>query len=105
MRPTERISGPWRTLFVAAYAAPFEGLFYGYAKVFECAPDHPWAAGALVKVASGVHAVELDAIDEAESHGIAAATGIADGLFVVVRTQLVLNRSAARRASRIRPVS
>jgi hypothetical protein len=63
----ERVLGPWRDLFVAAYTADLDGGFYGYSKIFLERPDHPWMPGALAKIGtdrgypdaeSAMHAVE-----------------------------------------------
>jgi hypothetical protein len=90
MKGFERLSGPWHDLYIAAYAAPFEGFFCGYSKLFEDAPDHPWIPGALVKIAAGMYTTPSDAIDAAESLGKSAAMGLWDGRLVVVRTQLFM---------------
>jgi hypothetical protein len=46
----ESVSGPWRELFIAAYTACLDGLFYGYGKIFLTRPEDAWMPGALAKI-------------------------------------------------------
>lgn len=71
----ERVTGPWQSLFVAAYTTYVGGSFYGYAKIFRVPPDDVWNLPAVAKIGSAFgYANEEHALEEAESRALFAVT-------------------------------
>jgi len=46
----EQITGPWEGIYIAAYTAELDGMFYGYAKLSTACPEDVWTTDALLKV-------------------------------------------------------
>lgn len=46
----EQITGPWEGMYIAAYTAELDGMFYGYAKLSTVCPEDVWTASAMMKV-------------------------------------------------------
>lgn len=67
MRPMERISGPYKGYFIAAYTVPAGDNFVGYAKICMAEPDDVWNAQPVEKLtsATGCHS-EQEAMIAAE---------------------------------------
>jgi hypothetical protein len=63
----ERISGPYKGYFIAAYTVQTDGHFVGYAKVCAEEPLNVWDCNSVEKLASapGCHS-ELEAVAMAE---------------------------------------
>lgn len=63
----ERISGPYKGRFIAAYSVQTGHAFVGYAKICRDAPDSVWSAAPVEKLAT-VHGcrTELEAVTAAE---------------------------------------
>ncbi len=64
----ERISGPYKGHFIAAYTVKTGNDFVGYAKICHEAPHCVWSAGPVEKLAT-VHGcrTELEAVTAAEN--------------------------------------
>jgi hypothetical protein len=63
----ERISGPYKGYYIAAYTVETDGQFVGYAKVCPAEPDSVWNAQAVQKLTSARGCrTELEAIVAAE---------------------------------------
>jgi hypothetical protein len=63
----ERISGPYKGFFIAAYTVETDGQFVGYAKVCVEEPRNVWDSGAVEKLASTTGCrSELEAVGLAE---------------------------------------
>jgi len=63
----ERISGPYKGFFLAAYTVETDDQFVGYAKVCTEEPDSVWNANAVEKLTSaGGCRTELEALAAAE---------------------------------------
>ena len=63
----ERISGPYKGHFIAAYAVPNGGAFVGYAKICADPPNSVWSAGPVERLASASGCrSELEAVIAAE---------------------------------------
>lgn len=79
MAGMERISGPYRGYFIAAYSVPAGSQHAGYAKVCAERPETVWCEAGVEKLvcAAGCRS-ELDAIAAAERkarHAISELTG------------------------------
>src|SRR4030095_2128507 len=68
--PMERISGPYKGYFIAAYTVQADSTFVGYAKVCLHEPESVWTANSVEKLtsASGCKR-ELEAVRAAEQKG------------------------------------
>ena len=67
----ERITGPWDGVFVAAYTAELDGLFYGYAKLSTERPADVWSAQTILKIATlNGRAGEADALQAVEGKAL-----------------------------------
>lgn len=78
MAPMERISGPNKGYFIAAYAVEAGDQFIGYAKVCVQEPESVWNADPVAKLTSATGCrTELDAVQAAEQK---ARQAIADML-------------------------
>jgi hypothetical protein len=67
----ERVTGPWDGMFVAAYTAELDGLFYGYAKLCTDRPADVWSAKTILKVATlNGRAGEADALQAVEGKAL-----------------------------------
>jgi hypothetical protein len=62
----ERISGPYKGYFIAAYSVEAGTRFVGYAKVCAEEPDSVWKVDAVEKLTSATAQSELDAVSAAE---------------------------------------
>ncbi len=62
----ERISGPFKGYYLAAYALPADDGFVGYVKISARRVRDIWTCSALVKVGSSAAGSPSDAIDRAE---------------------------------------
>jgi hypothetical protein len=62
----ERISGPYKGYFIAAYSVEAGKQFVGYAKVCVEEPDNVWMVDAVEKLTSATALNELDAVSAAE---------------------------------------
>jgi len=63
----ERISGPYKGYFIAAYTVETDGQFVGYAKVCAEEPRNVWDSNAVEKLASAAGCrSELEAVAMAE---------------------------------------
>jgi hypothetical protein len=62
----ERISGPYKGYFIAAYSVEAGKQFVGYAKVCAEEPDSVWNVSVVEKLTSATAANELDALAAAE---------------------------------------
>ena len=63
----ERISGPYKGLFIAAYTVENDSGYVGYAKVCLLEPDSVWSADPVEKLTSATgFRTELEAIVAAE---------------------------------------
>lgn len=63
----ERISGPYKGYFIAAYSVPAGGLYVGYAKVCTERPQNVWSAQGVEKLTSAPGCrSELEAVTAAE---------------------------------------
>lgn len=72
----ERISGPYKGFFIAAYTVENDSGYVGYAKVCMLEPDSVWNADPVEKLTSATgYRNELEAIVAAERK---ARRGIAD---------------------------
>jgi hypothetical protein len=78
----ERITGPYKGLFIAAYTVENELGFVGYAKVCMVEPDSVWSADPVEKLTSATgFPTELEAIVAAERKArkdIAELLGVAE---------------------------
>jgi hypothetical protein len=70
---TERTSGPWDGVYVAAYATELDGASYGYAKVFASEPEDVWLQRPLLKLGTRAFADASDALQDAERRAKGAA--------------------------------
>jgi len=63
----ERISGPYKGHFIAAYTVPNGGGFVGYAKICAAPPNSVWSTGPVEKLAAATGCrSELEAVIAAE---------------------------------------
>jgi hypothetical protein len=62
----ERISGPYKGYFIAAYTIEAGKQFVGYAKVCAEEPDSVWNVGVVEKLTSATALSELEAVAAAE---------------------------------------
>jgi hypothetical protein len=92
---SDRVMGSWRGLFVAAYVTELEGVFYGYAKVYEHRPADPWCADALLKVGSSGCPCPAEALDTATERACGAIDAMLAGARHMLWRQLAL-RTARR---------
>ena len=60
----EQITGPWDGIYVAAYTAELDGMFYGYAKLSTVCPEDVWTTQAMLKVTT-----KRGYVDEASALG------------------------------------
>jgi hypothetical protein len=78
----ERITGPYKDFFIAAYTVENESGFVGYAKVCLVEPDSVWSADPVEKLTSATgFPTELEAIVAAERKArrdIAEMLGVAE---------------------------
>jgi hypothetical protein len=67
----ERVTGPYKGVYIAAYTTGLDGLFYGYAKLCTECPDDVWSAKTTMKIgtwkgrideAAALHAIEAKAL-------------------------------------------
>jgi hypothetical protein len=63
----ERVTGPYKGFYIAAYSVEADDLFVGYAKVCVGEPESVWNANSVQKLtsASGCH-TEIEAVLAAE---------------------------------------
>lgn len=67
MPPMERITGPYKGYFIAAYTVETGDQFVGYAKVCLEEPDDVWNANPVEKLTSAAGCrTELEAVQAAE---------------------------------------
>ena len=63
----ERISGPYKGYFIAAYSVPAGSLHVGYAKVCVLRPHNVWCEAGVEKLTSAMGCrTELEAVSAAE---------------------------------------
>ena len=62
----ERISGPYKGYFIAAYSVEAGKQFVGYAKVCAEAPESVWNVTVVEKLTSATAPSELEAVTAAE---------------------------------------
>jgi hypothetical protein len=62
----ERISGPYKGYFIAAYSVEAGKQFVGYAKVCAEEPDSVWNVNVVEKLTSATACSELEAVTAAE---------------------------------------
>jgi hypothetical protein len=78
----ERISGPYKGFFIAAYTVINDDQFIGYAKVCVEEPESVWNANSVAKLTSATGCrTELEAVAAAERkarHAIADMLGTSD---------------------------
>ena len=77
----ERITGPSAGIYVAAYTAELQGVFYGYAKLCLVRPEDVWSARSCLKITSRAYTDETMALEAVEARAqrlIAEATPQAD---------------------------
>jgi hypothetical protein len=78
----ERITGPYKGFYLAAYTVESESGFVGYAKVCMTEPDSVWSADPVEKLTSATgFRTELEAIVAAERKArkdIAEMVGVAE---------------------------
>ncbi len=78
----ERISGPYKGYFIAAYTVETDERFVGYAKVCVDQPDSVWTANSVQKLTTATGCkTELEAVAAAEKkarRAIADITGDQD---------------------------
>lgn len=73
----ERITGPFRNHYVAAYTVECDDFFIGYAKIFAVAVTDVWQGQAVLKVATVTqYPDELTALSAAEEHGRFMISGL-----------------------------
>jgi hypothetical protein len=63
----ERVTGPYKGYFIAAYSVETDGQFVGYAKVCVQEPESVWNANPVAKLTSAAGcSTELEAVQAAE---------------------------------------
>jgi hypothetical protein len=81
MSGMERISGPYKGYFIAAYSVPAGSLHIGYAKVCVARPPTVWSEIGVEKFTSAAGCrSELEAVDAAERKARRAIAAILDGM-------------------------
>jgi hypothetical protein len=75
----ERISGPYKGYFIAAYSVEAGKQFVGYAKVCSEEPDNVWKVDAVEKLTSATALNELDAVSAAEHKARRVIADLASG--------------------------
>lgn len=73
MNITERVSGSWNGVYVAAYVTLFDGIFYGYAKLFANEPQDMWIERPVLKLGTKGFDTLAAVLEEAERRGKGAA--------------------------------
>lgn len=74
----ERISGPYKGYYIAAYSVEAGARFVGYAKVCMDEPDNVWSANSVEKLTSATGCKsELEAVAAAEQKARQAIADIA----------------------------
>jgi hypothetical protein len=94
----ECVVGPWHGLFIAAYVTELEGVFYGYAKIFEHQPQDPWCPDALMKVASPSCPCPAEALDTAGERAFGAIDDMLAGAQDYLWRQLAFRTAQRMRA-------
>jgi hypothetical protein len=75
----ERISGPYKGYFIAAYTVEAGKQFVGYAKVCAEEPESVWNVGVVEKLTSATAQSELEAVCAAEQKARRAIADLAPG--------------------------
>ena len=75
----ERISGPYKGYFIAAYSIEAGKQFVGYAKVCAEEPDSVWNVNVVEKLTSATACGELEALAAAEQKARRAITDLTSG--------------------------
>jgi len=76
----ERISGPYKGYFIAAYSVPADAGFVGYAKVSLEEPQSVWSVPDVQKLTSVTGCrTELDAVSAAEQKARVAIANLSCG--------------------------
>jgi hypothetical protein len=71
----ERVTGPCEGVYIAAYTAELDGLFYGYAKLCASQPVDVWAVQAIWKLtAARGYVDEIDALQAVEALALRSIT-------------------------------
>jgi hypothetical protein len=78
---SERTSGPWDGVYVAAYATALDGLFYGYAKLFANEPEDVWLQRPILKLGTRAFEDASDALHDAERRAKRAAAELLEPQF------------------------
>ena len=75
----ERISGPYKGYFIAAYTVEAGKQFVGYAKVCAEEPGNVWNVTVVEKLTSATAVSELEAVTAAERKARRAIADLAPG--------------------------
>lgn len=75
----ERISGPYKGYFIAAYSVEAGKKFVGYAKVCAEEPESVWNVNAVEKLTSATALSELEAVAAAEQKARRAIADLTSG--------------------------
>jgi hypothetical protein len=75
----ERISGPYKGYFIAAYTVEADNRFVGYAKVCAEEPGNVWNVNVVEKLTRATAQSELEAVAAAERKARRAIADLAPG--------------------------
>ena len=75
----ERISGPYKGYFIAAYSVEAGNKFVGYAKVCAEEPESVWNVTVVEKLTSATACTELEAVAAAEQKARRAIADLTAG--------------------------